>query len=86
MVNWTKGLSDWQLEKLNELLAEEKKIPTKTYEILNKEGGIVETLTGRCLPKNKLVRGRDSGYTIYIDTKEGLRSFSAFSFNLKETT
>jgi len=82
MINWNKGLTPTQQEALDAMLAEEAKIPIETMVFNN--GDIARTVTGRYIGKNKLVQERDSGYTHYIETEDGLVSLSAFSWKLSK--
>lgn len=63
------------------MLSEERKIPIETHVLESNHSTIV--LTGRLLPQNKLIKERESGYNIYIETPDGLRSFSEFHWKLK---
>lgn len=82
MINWAKGLTKDQEVLLEKMLKEEEKIPVETYTFVS--GSEEKVLTGRLLPKNKLVRERDSGYTYYIETEDGLVTLSAFHWSFKK--
>jgi hypothetical protein len=84
MINWTVGLSDRQKEILAVSLEEEKHIPIMKHKFEN--NGKIKELTGKRLFKNKLIRGRDSGYTHYIQTQDKLESLSAFNWNYITST
>lgn len=82
MINWDKGLSEEQQVLLNKLLEEESKIEPKWYSITCGEEECIKF--GKWLPKNKLVRERDSGYTYYLEVDGILYKYSAFSYKIKE--
>lgn len=83
MINWLKGLEPWQEERLKKLLEEESKIPimTHTFKSNNKE----LVITGRLLPKNRLVQERDIGYMHFVETEDKLETFSAFNWKLEKS-
>lgn len=81
MINWKNGLSEDQQKLLRKMLSEEREIPIETHVLESNDSTIV--LTGRLLPQNKLIPERNSGYSIYIETQDGLRRFSAFHWKLK---
>ena len=82
MINWDKGLSEEQQLLLNKLLEEESKIEPKWYSITCGEEEYIKF--GKRLPRNKLIRERDSGYTYYLEVEGLLYKYSAFRYKIKE--
>ena len=82
MINWDKGLSEEQQLLLNKLLEEESKIEPKWYSITCGEEEYIKF--GKRLPRNKLIRERDSGYTYYLEVNGLLYKYSAFRYKIKE--
>ncbi len=83
MIDWTKGLNSTQRQLLKTSFEEESKIPILEHTFTHRGNEKDKVLTDRLLPKNSLVPDRDSGYTYYIDTAEGLVRLSAFSWTIK---
>lgn len=82
MINWEKGLTEAQKELLTKLLNEEKNIPFKYYLIIY--GNNTRKVFGRLLPKNKLIRERESGYTYYLEIDNKVQPFSTFEYTIIE--
>ena len=78
MINWTKGLTSLQEDRLAELLVEESKIPIEEHMFTCKSD--TKVLTGRLLPKNRLVIERDIGYMYFVETSTDLVSLSVFDW------
>lgn len=82
MINWEKGLTEAQEELLTRLLKEESNIPLKWYLIT--DGKNTRKEFGRLLPKNKLIKERESGYTYYLEINNKVEKFSAFKYTITE--
>lgn len=82
MIDWTKGLTPEQKELLKELEEYESTIIPQTHMFQTSFGKTV-TVFGRLLPKNKLIKAREHGYTYYVENDGVLTMFSAFSYKYK---
>jgi len=55
------------------------------WNVLNeKTGELVEEIIGDMIAKDKTIENISSGYTHYFRTEDGLKSFSAFSYNVEK--
>lgn len=85
MVNWDKGLTKEQEETLETLKKTEESIPVMKHTLVDNSGSEL-VIIGKKLTQNKLIRHRDSGYTLYFETENfGLETFSSFNWTLKES-
>ena len=82
MIDWNKGLTEAQEELLVKLLKEESKIPLSWYYIT--DGKNIRKEFGRLLPRNKLIRERESGYTYYLEINNKIYNFCAFKYTINK--
>lgn len=83
MINWQIGLSDNQKQLLEEQLKEEALIEPKYHKFIYRDEEI--EIFGKLLPRNKLIREREYGYTYYIEENGVLKTYSAFHYKLITT-
>ena len=81
MINWNKGLRPEQELLLEQLLEQESLIQPSYHKFISDNYPDL-TIFGRLLPRNKLIKERDSGYTYYVEAEGILHRFSAFKYKL----
>mgnify|MGYP006935322344 CR=1 FL=1 len=56
----------------------------EVWEVRDSDGVLVETIHGDMIGKDKRISNISSGYTHYFRTEKGLKTYSAFSYNVEK--